>query len=150
MKIWVDADACPKAIKEILFRAANRLSIKTILVANQPMRIPRSEFISSELVPGGYNVADEYIVENVKSGDLVISADIPLASLVIEKGAVVLDPRGKLLTKENIGEQLSIRNFMDEMRSTGVVTGGPSAFSNKDKNEFANQLNRYLDSCNKS
>lgn len=144
MTIWVDADACPKAVKGILFRAAKRLSVRTILVANLPMTIPASPFIQTKLVPGGYNVADAYITDHVQHEDLVITADIPLAAAVIEKGAVVLEQRGCLLTKDNIGEQLSIRNFMDEIRSTGVVTGGPSAFSNKNKEEFANQLNTYL------
>lgn len=146
MTIWVDADACPKPIKEILFRAARRLEIKTILVANRPLRVPASEFIDTILVPGGYNVADAHIEEQVKKGDLVITADIPLAAAVIDRGATVLEPRGRLLTKDNVGEALSIRNFMDEVRSTGVVTGGPSTFSNRDKSEFANMLNRYLES----
>ena len=147
MIIWVDADACPKAIKEILFRAAKRVPVKTVLVANLPMRVPQSQYIETRLVPGGYNVADAYITDHVQPGDLVVTGDIPLAAEVIEKGAVVLETRGRLLTENNIGEQLSIRNFMDEIRSTGVVTGGPSSFSNKDKGEFANQLNQYLEAC---
>jgi len=142
--IWVDADACPKVIKEILFRAAKRESIPLTLVANKPLRIPNSDLISSLLVPAGLDVADEKILEHIHSGDLIITADIPFAAAAIEKQAFVLSPRGRFFTKENIGEQLSIRNFMDELRGSGVVTGGPSPFALKDREMFANQLNQFL------
>ena len=144
LHIWVDADACPKVIKDILFRAAKREKIQLTLVANKPLRIPNSDLISFLLVPSGLDVADEKILDHINSGDLVITADIPFAAAAIEKQAFVLSPRGRFFTKENIGEQLSIRNFMDELRGTGVVTGGPSTFSLKDREAFANQLNRLL------
>ena len=144
MKLWVDADACPKPVKDILFRAAERVQIETTLVANLPMRIPVSDYIRSILVPSGLDVADGEIVHQAKPGDLVITADVPLAARVIEKGATVLTPYGKLYDNENIGEQLSIRNFMDELRGTGMITGGPAPFGKKDRENFANQLNGYI------
>lgn len=143
-KIWVDADACPKVIKNILYRAAQRLSVKTILVANKNLHIPSSEHISMIKVGAGFDVADNEIVQQMGSGDLVITADIPLAALVIEKGGFALNPRGELYTEENVQERLSMRNFMDELRSTGIDTGGPAAIGNKDREKFANQLDRFL------
>jgi uncharacterized protein YaiI (UPF0178 family) len=144
MKIWVDADACPAEIKELLFRAAQRTKTMVTLVANQAMRIPRSEFIDSLLVPAGMNVADRRIVELVEPGDLVITADIPLAAEVVAKGGQALDPRGELYTVANIGERLAVRNLFDELRGGGRITGGPSNFSARDRQAFANQLDRWL------
>ena len=147
MKIWVDADACPVVIKEILFRAANRAQVTTTLVANQMLRVPPSPWISAVQVPGGFDVADQRIVEEAVAGDLVVTADIPLAAQVIALGAVVIDPRGELLDAGNIQERLTLRNFLDGLRSSGVETGGPSAFSNADRQAFANQLDRLLARC---
>ena len=144
MLIWVDADACPVVIKEIIFRAAERLQISTTLVANQMLRTPPSRFIRSIQVPSGFDVADAHIVEQLAAGGLVITADIPLASLVIERGAYALNPRGELYTTANIQEILTMRNFMDELRGAGVETGGPAAFSLADRQSFANQLDRFL------
>lgn len=144
MQIWVDADACPVVIKEIIFRAAERLQISTTLVANQMLRTPPSRFIRAIQVPSGFDVADAHIVEQLAAGDLVITADIPLASLVIERGAHALNPRGELYTTANIQEILTMRNFMDELRGAGVETGGPAAFSLADRQSFANQLDRFL------
>jgi uncharacterized protein len=144
MQIWVDADACPGEIKELHFRAANRTKTKVTLVANQPMRTPRSEFIDSVLVPAGMNVADRRIVELVEPGDLVITADIPLAAEVVANGGQALDPRGELHTNDNIGERLAVRNLLDELRGGGQITGGPANFSPKDRQAFANQLDRWL------
>lgn len=144
MQIWVDADACPAVIKEILFRAAIRAHIQVTLVANQPLRIPPSPFIKSLRVPAGFDVADNRIVELAQAGDLVITADIPLAAAVIDKGGTALNPRGTLYTVENIRETLSLRNFMADLRGSGVETGGPAAFSLGDRQAFANQLDRLL------
>jgi uncharacterized protein YaiI (UPF0178 family) len=144
MRIWVDGDACPAVIKEILFRAAVRLKIPLTLVANQPMQIPRSELISILTVPSGLNVADQRIVELLDPGDLVITADIPLAAHVVNKGGIALDPRGELYNDENIGERLTMRNLMDELRGGGMVGGGPAPFSSNDRQAFANQLDRIL------
>ena len=144
MQILVDADACPGVIKEIIFRAAERRQIQTILVANQMLRTPPSKFIRAIQVPSGFDVADAHIVDQLKAGDLVITADIPLASLVIERGAYALNPRGELYTTANIQEILTMRNFMDELRGAGVETGGPAAFSLADRQSFANQLDRFL------
>ena len=144
MQIWVDADACPGEIKELLFRAARRTKTKVTLVANQALRTPRSEFVDSVLVPAGMNVADRRIVELVEPGDLVITADIPLAAEVVAKGGQALDPRGELYTEANIGERLAVRNLFDELRGGGHITGGPSNFSAKDRQAFANQLDRWL------
>lgn len=142
--LWVDADACPKVIKEVIFKTAFRLNIKTILVANCFMAHPLGGPISSIQVEQGADVADFYIVENLKKGDLVITADIPLAALVVEKEAMAINPRGEIYTEENISERLSMRNFMQELRDGGVDTGGPAPFSSKDKELFANSLNRIL------
>ena len=133
MQIWVDADACPVVIKEIIFRAAERLQISTILVANQMLRTPPSRFIRAIQVASGFDVADAHIVEQLAAGDLVITADIPLAALVIGRGAVALNPRGELYTTTNIQEKLTMRNFMEELRGAGVETGGPAAFSQADR-----------------
>ena len=144
MKIWVDADACPVVIKEILYRVANRTQILLTLVANQMLRVPPSPWIKALQVPSGFDVADQRIVQEVDVGDLVITADIPLAFLVIAKGATVIDPRGELLTEANIRERLTMRNFMDGLRSSGVDIGGPAALSNADRQAFANQVDRQL------
>jgi len=144
MQIWVDADACPGDVKELLFRAAKRTKTKVTLVANQAMRTPRSEFVDSLLVPAGMNVADRRIVELVQPGDLVITADIPLAAQVVAKGGQALNPRGELYTEANVGERLAVRNLLDELRGGGQITGGPANFSAKDRQAFANQLDRWL------
>jgi uncharacterized protein YaiI (UPF0178 family) len=144
MRIWVDADACPNAIKEILFRAAERVRVHLTLVANQHLRTPRSPYIRSMQVPAGFDVADHRIVQMVQPDDLVVTADIPLAALVVEKGGHALDPRGDLYTKENIGERLAVRNLMDELRSSGMETGGPPTLTKRDRQAFANQLDRLL------
>ncbi len=144
MQIWVDADACPGVIKEILFRAATRHSLFVILVANQWLRVPPSPWIRAVQVPKGFDVADKHIVEQVAAGDLVITADIPLAALVIERQAAALNPRGELYSKENIRQLLDMRNFMDSLRSSGVETGGPPAFNHADRQNFANQLDRFI------
>jgi uncharacterized protein YaiI (UPF0178 family) len=144
MQIWVDADACPGEIKELLFRAAKRTEIKVTLVANQALHTPHSEFIDSVLVPAGMNVADRRIVELVQPGDLVITADIPLAAEVVANGAQALDPRGQLYTDANVGERLAVRNMLDQLRGTGQITGGPANFNAKDRQAFANQLDRWL------
>jgi uncharacterized protein YaiI (UPF0178 family) len=143
-QIWVDADACPVAIKEILFRAAEREQVQVTLVANQYLRTPPSRYIRSVQVPSGFDVADNEIVQHVVAGDLVVTQDIPLAALVIEKGALAIHPRGELYTPETIAQRLSMRNFLDELRGSGVDTGGPAAFHPRDKLAFANQLDRWL------
>ena len=144
MRIWVDADACPNVIKDILFRAADRTHVTLTLVANQPVRIPPSPYIKALQVPAGFDVADDRIVELTEAGDLVITADIPLAAGVIKKGGHALDPRGETYTKDNIRERLAVRKLMDELRSGGVDTGGPAIFSNADRQAFANKLDRFL------
>ena len=144
MTIWVDADACPNAVKTILFRAAERTAMPLILVANQYISVPPSRYIKTLRVDAGFDVADNEIVKRLTAGDLVITADIPLAALVIAKGGFALNPRGELYTADNIRERLSMRDFMDSLRATGVETGGPAMFSPKDKQTFANQLDRFL------
>lgn len=144
MKILIDADACPKVIKEILFRAADRRQLSTTLVANKLLHCPPSPFIRALQVPAGFDVADNKIVEMTEAGDLIITADIPLAAEVIAKGGHVLNPRGELYTKDSIKERLAIRDFMDVLRSSGVETGGPAALNQKDRQAFANQLDRIL------
>ena len=144
MKIWVDADACPGAVKEILFRAANRTQVPLTLIANQMLRVPPSPWIRALQVPSGFDVADERIVQEADAGDLVVTADVPLAARVIAKGALVLEPRGDLLDKGNIQERLGMRNFMESLRSSGVETGGPAAFSSTDRQAFANRLDGLL------
>lgn len=144
MKIWVDADACPGVIKEILYRAAERVPIDVTLVANQSLQIPRSRFISFIQVSQGFDVADNEIVKHLNEGDLVITSDIPLAADVIEKGGVALSPRGELHTKDNIRARLSMRDFMETLRSSGVDTGGPPALNQSDRKAFANHLDKIL------
>jgi uncharacterized protein YaiI (UPF0178 family) len=145
MKIWVDADACPAVARDILFRAADRTGVQVTLVANQPVNTPMSKNINSLQVPGGFDVADDEIVKRLNPGDLVITSDIPLAAEVIEKGGHALSPRGELHTSENIRAKLNMRDFMDTMRSSGVqMGGGPSAYGQRDKQEFANNLDRFL------
>ncbi|TMM46890.1 YaiI/YqxD family protein [Colwellia ponticola] len=144
MKIWVDADACPVVIKEILFKAADRTKITTTLVANHYVRIPPSPFIKFMQVNSGFDVADDEIVKRVEVNDLVITSDIPLADEVITKQAIALSPRGELYTKENIKSRLNIRDFMDTMRASGVQTGGPAALSQTDRQNFANHLDRII------
>ncbi|HUE70416.1 MAG TPA: YaiI/YqxD family protein [Pirellulaceae bacterium] len=143
MQIWVDADACPVEIKELLYRTAERLKVKLTLVANQSMRIPRSEFIDALLVPDGANVADRRIVELAAPGDLVVTADIPLAADVVAKGVAAIDPRGKLHTDANISDRLVLRNMLDQLRGGGYIGGGPKPFGPKDRQAFANQLDRW-------
>lgn len=144
MQIWVDADACPGVIKDILFRVAERTRLQITLVANQGMRIPPSPYLRLIQVPAGLDVADKRIVELLSPEDLVITADIPLAAAVIDKGGHALNPRGELYTKDNIRERLSMRNFMDELRGSGVTTGGPAALSQRDRQAFANSLDSFL------
>lgn len=146
MQIWVDADACPLVIKEILFRAANRTEICVTLVANQPLKIPPSPFIKRLQVPHGFDVADNHIVEIMSPGDLVITADIPLAHAVVNKGGKALNPRGELYTEANIKQCLSFRDFSDAVRSSGVITGGPDKFTKREIQAFANELDRLLKS----
>jgi uncharacterized protein YaiI (UPF0178 family) len=144
MTIWVDADACPGVIKDILYRAAQRASLQVTLVANRALQVPRSPWISMVQVPRGFDVADNHIVEVAVPGDLVITADIPLAAAVVGKGASALNPRGELYTKDNVQGLLDMRNFMDTLRSSGVETGGPPALSNSDRQTFAAQLDRWI------
>ncbi|PCI07138.1 MAG: hypothetical protein COB77_05415 [Gammaproteobacteria bacterium] len=144
MRIWIDADACPVVIKEILYRAADRTKIQLTLVANQSMTIPKSRFINSIQVPQGFDVADNEIVKQLVAGDLVITSDIPLAADVIEKGGLALSPRGELYTANNIKARLTMRDFMESLRSSGVDTGGPSAMSQADRKSFANHLDKFL------
>ncbi len=144
MRIWVDADACPKAIKEILFRAAKRMAVTVTLVANQSMTIPVSPHIKKIIVSSGFDVADKRIVEEMAPGDLVITADIPLADAVISKNGIALNPRGELYTVENIKHRLAMRNLMGDLRDSGLISGGPNQFSPKELMLFANQLDRLL------
>ncbi|MGH6718837.1 MAG: YaiI/YqxD family protein [Alphaproteobacteria bacterium] len=143
-QVWVDADACPAVVKDILFRAADRAKVAVTLVANQWLRTPPSPWIRSLQVAGGFDVADTAIVERVNPGDLVVTQDIPLAARVLEKGGVAVNPRGDLYTPDNMAERLSMRNFMDELRGCGVQTGGPAAFHARDRQAFANRLDRWL------
>lgn len=144
LRIWVDADACPKIIKEILFRAANRTKIEMILVANQSMLVPPSSFIKTVKVSSGFDVADNYIASHADAGDLIITADIPLADAVIQKGCYALNPRGTFYSTANIKQHLSARNLNTELRSTGIITGGPAILGKKDLQLFANALDRFL------
>jgi hypothetical protein len=143
-QIWVDADACPKDCKQLLFRAARRTEIPVIFVANQPVQVPESDFIRTVQVAAGFDVADNEIVHRCQAGDLVITNDIPLAWEAIEKGAKVVTPRGQEHTPENIKQRLVMRDFMDTLRASGVDTGGPRARSDQDSHAFANYLDRYL------
>ncbi len=144
MQIWVDADACPNTVKEILYRAADRLSVSLTLVANASLRTPPSQYIKSIQVLSGFDVADNYIVQHAETGDLVITADIPLAASLVEKEVHALNPRGEFYTPENIRQRLSMRDFMQQMRDSGQASGGPPPLSQTDRREFANQLDRFL------
>jgi uncharacterized protein YaiI (UPF0178 family) len=144
MNIWVDADACPAVIRDILFRAAERTGLTLTLVANQSLRVPFAPNIRMLQVAAGFDVADNAIVKNVQAGDLVITADIPLAAEVIDKGAHALNPRGELYTTNTIRERLNMRDFMDTLRGSGIQTGGPPALSQADRQQFANHLDRLL------
>lgn len=144
MQIWVDADACPAVIKEILYRVADRVQMPVTLVANQLLRVPPSRFIRSVQVPAGADVADKEIVRLLAPGDLVVTGDIPLAAEVLNKGGFALNPRGEFYTNDNIAQMLTMRAFMDELRGSGVDTGGPAAFSQSDRQHFANSLDRHL------
>ena len=144
MKIWIDADACPKVVKEILFRASARTKTQLTLVANQYIPKPKSPLINAIQVKQGFDEADNYIVDNLNAGDIVITADIPLASDAVDKGATAINPRGEQYTEENIKQRLRMRNLMEELRSTGEVSGGPSTYSQKDGQSFANCLDRLL------
>lgn len=142
--IWVDADACPKIIKEHIFKEAMRLNIKVCLVANSYITIPLNPLISMIKVDKGFDVADSYIADHVAIEDLVITADIPLAAIIVEKGAIAINPRGELYTEDNVSERLSMRDFMKDLRDAGLVQGGPSTIGGKDKEHFANSLNKLL------
>jgi uncharacterized protein YaiI (UPF0178 family) len=144
MKIWVDADACPGVIKEILFRAAERTGVVVTLVANQPMRVPPSHHIKSLQVASGFDVADNEIIKRLDSGDLVITGDIPLAAEVIGKGGHALDPRGELYSADTIRARLTMRDFMDTLRGSGINTGGPPALSQRDRKIFSDHLDKLL------
>jgi uncharacterized protein len=144
MNIWVDADACPAVVKDILYRAAERARVPLTLVANKPLRTPPSPFIRSLQVSRGFDVADNEIARRVEPGDLVVTADIPLAAQVIERGGHALDPRGELFSPDTIRERLTMRDFMDELRASGVQTGGPPPLAHGDRQRFANQLDRLL------
>ncbi len=144
MQIWVDGDACPKGIKEILFRIAQRTKVSVIFVANQYLRLPQAENIEMIQVSDGADVADDKIVECCAAGDLIITADIPLAARIVKKGAIALDPRGTLYDRNNIGQILGMRDFMDELRGAGVETGGPKSFGAKERQKFANEIDRFL------
>jgi uncharacterized protein YaiI (UPF0178 family) len=144
MQIWVDADACPRVIRDILFRAAQRTQIHTTLVANQLIPTPPSPWLHSVRVAAGFDIADNHIVQQTQVGDLVITADIPLAAEVIDKGGLALNPRGELYTPESIRQRLNMRDFMETMRASGIQTGGPSTLSLTDRQTFANQLDRLL------
>jgi|SRR5215217_118296 len=144
MKIWVDADACPGPVRDILLRASQRLKVPLVFVANRAMNLPRAEFVSTVQVGAGLDVADQHIATSARKGDLAVTQDIPLAALLVPRGVVTLDPRGELFSEENIAERLSVRNFMQELRESGVTTGGPSGFNAQDRQRFAAALDREL------
>jgi uncharacterized protein YaiI (UPF0178 family) len=145
MKLWIDADAVPRDVKEICFRASDRLKLETVLVANQRIQLPLGySHLSAVRVEGGPDVADRYIAEHAGAGDVAVTADIPLAALLVPKGVIVIDPRGEEYTPESIGERLSVRNFMDSLRSAGIETGGHAAYGPREKQAFANALDRAL------
>ena len=143
-RVWIDADACPHAVKELVFRAGERLRLAVMVVANKAMFVPSSPLVSMVLVAGGPDVADDHIVVNAQAGDLAITADIPLAARLVAKRVITLNPRGEEYDAENIGERLSVRDFLTEARDLGIMTGGPSAYGAKDKQRFANALDRAL------
>ena len=147
MKIWIDADACPRVIKEIIFRASERLDLSVLLVANKSLAKHDSRLVESIVVADGFDVADDYIAEHAAAEDLVITADIPLAARVVANGGIALDPRGELYTEENVGERLSMRDLMMELRADGFAQGGPSQFSLVDRQRFASSLDRILTKC---
>ncbi len=144
MSIWVDADSCPKVIKEILYRAAERAQVMTFFVANQTLKLPASHFLRTLQVAGGFDVADNEIIRQLVAGDLVVTADIPLAAQVIEKGAVALNPRGERYNESTIRERLAMRDFMDTMRASGIQTGGPCTLNQRNRQQFASELDRWL------
>lgn len=144
MQLWVDADACPKVIRDILYRAAERVNCQLTLVANQPLTVPKSPRVKAVRVASGFDVADNYIVRHVMPGDLVITADIPLAADVLAKDAMALNPRGEMYDPNSIRQKLTMRDFMDEMRGSGIVTGGPPPLSQAERRAFANALDRFL------
>jgi uncharacterized protein len=144
MKIWIDADACPRVIKDMVFRASERLKVPVCLVANNDLTKSHTQWVTSVRVKSGFDVADDYIAENAQPSDLVITADIPLAARIVENGGVALDPRGELYTEENVGERLSMRNLMQELRADGLVQGGPGQFSLTDRQRFASSMDRLL------
>lgn len=144
MQLWIDADACPRAVKDLVYRAAERKSLVTFVVANKAMYVPASQLIRMVQVPGGPDVADDYIAEHAQGGDLAVTQDVPLAARLVEQRVIVLNTRGEVLDEENVGERLSLRDFSAEARDAGLVTAGPSAFSPKDKQRFANALDREL------
>lgn len=144
MKIWVDADGCPRPVKEVVFKAAARRQVETVLVANRPLVTPKSKWVSSIVVSAGLDVADDWIAQSVQAQDIVITADIPLAARVVESGATGINPRGEPYTEENVRERLSVRDFMHDLRESGVETGGAPPFGPKDKQRFANALDRLL------
>jgi uncharacterized protein YaiI (UPF0178 family) len=150
MQIWVDADACPGVIKEILFRAAKRANIMTTLVANKSLRVPASPFVRAVQVPAGFDVADNKIAQEVQAGDLVITADIPLAAQVIERGAHALNPRGELYTLDNIRQRLTMRNFLEDLRGSGVDISGPASFNHSDRQAFAAELDRFIQAAGRA
>lgn len=144
LNIWIDADACPREVKELVFRASGRLKLPVILVADRPLTHPKSPWISQEVVPKGFDHADMRIIEKVRPGDLVVTADLPLAAAVVDRGATAVDPRGELYTPENVGERRSMRDFFMSLREAGHDLGGPPPFSPKDRQRFADALNRFL------
>lgn len=144
MKIWVDADACPSVIRDILYKAAQRLKIHTIFVANQPIRLPQQAYLSQRQVSQGADVADTYIVDHAQAGDLVITQDLPLAADILALHAYALSPRGELFTQDNLGPRLNMRDFMETLRASGIHSGGPSSLSQSDRRNFANQLDKLL------
>lgn len=150
MVVWVDADACPAQIKEILFRAAERVQVQTVLVANHALRVPKSRFIQARQVESGFDVADARIVATLTAGDLVITADVPLAAQVVAAKAFALNPRGTLYTPDNVQDHLARRNFMDALRSSGEATRGPAPLNKTDIQAFANELDRFLTRYRKS
>lgn len=147
MKMWIDADACPRDVKDVVFRASQRTGVPVVLVANKALSIPRQQGLSAVQVPGGPDVADDHLVEHAQKGDVVVTADIPLAARLVERGVVAINPRGELYDEENIRERLSVRDFLSDLRDTGVMTGGPASFGPKDKARFANALDRVLQSA---
>lgn len=144
MRIWIDADACPTAVKELVIRAAMRLQIRAVFVANKSLKLPVSPFISSERVGAGLDVADGRIAQGAQAGDLAVTADVPLAAALVAKQVITLDPRGQLYSEESIGEVLAMRNFMHELRESGVQTGGPQGFGPRDVQQFAASFDREL------